>query len=35
MGRHAQARVAMVPYSIMNGKPTDDFAHGKVSRGNS
>ena len=31
----AKTRVAMVPYSVMDGKPTEDFSHGKIARGDS
>jgi len=35
MGMHGQAHIAVVPYSIMDGKPKEDISHGEVARGNS
>ena len=35
MGTHGQAHVVVVPFSIMNDEPTEDFSHGEVARGNS
>lgn len=35
MGMHGQAHITVVPYSITDGEPTKDLAHGEVARGNS